>query len=83
MEESKTPNLTVMEMKQKRDQLCFGVGHRCFNIEVMKAENIRDNQEILTLNNKIAEVEAKHQEPVKAVEVDEILPADIETPKLV
>ena len=75
----KQPVLTVMEMKQRRDQLCFACGQRSFNKAVLDAENLKDHQEMLELSQKIALAE---KEPVKEAPIPEVLPADPETPKI-
>lgn len=88
MQEVKTPTLDVVQMKQKREQLTMAVGQRAFNQEVLKAENIRDTQEILNLCNQINTAEAQFKTkltevpPVETVEVVNTAP-NVETPQVV
>lgn len=66
-------------VEQKLNQLLWQAGQHQFNGEIIKAELLQWNQEILRLKNKLTELK---KEPVKAVTPDEILPADPTTPKI-
>lgn len=78
MEEVKLPpkNLTVMEMKQKRNELCFKCGQHQFNKAVIEAELLQFNQELLNLSNEIAKAE-KAEPPVKIAPEPEVIPASV------
>ncbi len=62
MEETKTPTMDLVQMKQRRDHLTMLVGQRTFNAKVIEAENLRDTQEILDLCNKINAADIKSAE---------------------
>ncbi len=55
MEESK-PQLSAAQLEERRNQLCMACGQKQFSKAVLEAELIQHNQEILDINNKLAEI---------------------------